>query len=91
MTPMESKLEQARFRQYLIEHWGAYVSAADYRDVTIVAEDAMQLGGSIARAAGKVLGLPVWATVEQVAALSDAQKTALREGIHFKTIHGDYI
>ncbi|MGA8538965.1 MAG: hypothetical protein WB566_05665 [Terriglobales bacterium] len=89
MSLLDDNIAELQQRDYLVEHWGAYLFAAGYSDLTITAEETLELGGRIMRRAAplvRALGKPIIEHEDYIAvieAMSDAEKVDLRAGINF--------
>jgi hypothetical protein len=86
MTQIEEKIALHQQRQYLADHYGALVVAAGYENETFAAEDALLLFVPIKNRVEKLVGRLLLDYDELLAvteALTDEEKTALRETIKF--------
>lgn len=88
-SALEEKWRVLEQNRYLQEHWGAYIAAAGYKDLTLSAEEALHLGGIICqRIRPRVYAMKHGAVVDGeyldvLNAMSDEERADLRAEIKF--------
>jgi hypothetical protein len=90
MSLIDDKIAAAEFKHYLRDHWGSYLLAAGYTDLTLIPEEVLQLGGLIMHRVGpavRALNLPNYGHEDYIAfieAMTTEEKAALRASIDFQ-------